>query len=90
MLYNRQTKSNQQKYIEMLRSTGALSNLFSESDAPYLVSRNVENTYCVALQADNLGRADCSADASLDGVGVGLKTFFTWKWSHLTKGSGVQ
>ncbi|MDF9652909.1 NgoFVII family restriction endonuclease [Bacillus cereus] len=75
MLYNRQTKSNQQKYIEMLRSTGALSNLFSESDAPYLVSRNVENTYCVALQADNLGRADCSADASLDGVGVGLKTF---------------
>ncbi|EJR59532.1 restriction endonuclease PLD domain-containing protein [Bacillus toyonensis] len=75
MLYKRQPQSNQTTYIQMLQSTGALSNLFSESTAPYLVSRNVENTYCEAFQADNLGRSDCSADAALDGVGIGLKTF---------------
>lgn len=59
----------------MLMSAGALSNLFSDSNVPYIVSRNVENAYCEAFDAINLGRSDCSADASLNGIGVGLKTF---------------
>lgn len=59
----------------MLMSAGALSNLFSDSNVPYIVSRNVENAYCEAFNAINLGRSDCSADASLNGIGVGLKTF---------------
>jgi len=75
MLFNNQPSSNQTAYQQMLKLTGALSNLFSESDSPYLVSRNVENAFCEAFGAENLGRADCSADASLQGVGVGIKTF---------------
>lgn len=62
-------------YLKMLRNTGALSRLFSESDSPYLVSRSVENIYCEAFHAENLGRSDCSADAKYKNVGIGLKTF---------------
>ncbi|UOO43815.1 NgoFVII family restriction endonuclease (plasmid) [Priestia megaterium] len=75
MLITKQTRDKQLTYYRMLKSTGSLSKLFSESLSPYLVSRNVENAYCEAFEADNLGRADCSADAALQGVGVGIKTF---------------
>lgn len=62
-------------YSKMLRNTGSLSRLFSESDCPYLVSRSVENIYCEAFDAENLGRSDCSADAKYKNIGIGLKTF---------------
>lgn len=67
-------------YKEMLENTGALSKLFSESDCPYLVSRSTENIYCEGLQAENLSRSDCTADAKLidskrGNIGVGIKTF---------------
>lgn len=62
-------------YKQYLKNTAAISGLFSESDSPYLVSRNVENMYCLAFDADNLGRADCSADARWGNMGIGLKTF---------------
>ncbi|WEA38578.1 restriction endonuclease PLD domain-containing protein [Lysinibacillus fusiformis] len=62
-------------YSKMLRNTGSLSRLFSESESPYLVSRSVENIYCEAFDAENLGRSDCSADAKYKNVGIGLKTF---------------
>lgn len=75
MLLNVQSTSNQNTYIQMLKSAGSLSRLFSESESPFLVSRNVENAFCESLGAINLGRDDCSADASLNGVGVGIKTF---------------
>jgi NgoFVII restriction endonuclease len=75
MLFDKQPAANQTVYKQMLKLTGALSNLFSESDSPYLVSRSVENAFCEAFGAENLGRADCSADASLQGIGVGIKTF---------------
>ncbi|MBM7620195.1 hypothetical protein JOC95_002048 [Bacillus tianshenii] len=75
MLFNLQPNEDCQSYKKMLMSAGALSNLFSNNDTPYLVSRNVENAYCEAFGADNLGRSDCSADAALDGVGIGIKTF---------------
>lgn len=75
MLYPTHTQQQQELYHQMLASTGALSNLFSDNDSPFLVSRNVENIYCESFDANNLGRADCSADASLNGIGIGIKTF---------------
>lgn len=62
-------------YEKLLQYTGALSNLFSDSDSPYMASRSVENIYCLAFSADNLGRSDCSADARYRRTGVGIKTF---------------
>jgi hypothetical protein len=75
MLFIEQPIKNRELYKQMLMSAGALSNLFSDNESPYIVSRNVENAYCEAFGADNLGRSDCSADAALNGVGIGLKTF---------------
>ncbi|MEZ2322816.1 NgoFVII family restriction endonuclease [Bacillus tropicus] len=85
MLFNKQAIENQNLYKQMLKSAGALSNLFSDNSSPYIVSRNVENAYCEAFGADNLGRSDCSADASLDGIGVGLKTFIHGNGKTLQK-----
>lgn len=85
MLINKQPTSNQEAYVQMLKSAGALSKLFSESNAPFLVSRNTENAFCEAFGADNLGRADCSADAFLDGIGVGIKTFLHLNGKTLQK-----
>ena len=59
----------------MLALVGQLSNLFSESDCPYLSYRAHENIFCRFLGAENLARSDCSADAKKDKVGVGLKTW---------------
>lgn len=85
MLLNNQSASNQESYLQMLKSAGSISKLFSDSDAPYLVSRNVENAFCEAFGATNLGRADCSADASLNGIGVGIKTFLHGNGKTLQK-----
>jgi hypothetical protein len=85
MLYTKQHERKQNLYKQMLNSAGALSNLFSESKSPYLVSRNVENAFCEAFGAENLGRADCSADASLGKVGVGIKTFLHGNGNTLQK-----
>lgn len=63
------------EYKKMLANTGALSRLFSESAAPYLVSRSTENIYCEAFNAENLSRSDCTADAKYNEVGIGIKTF---------------
>ena len=59
----------------MLTLIGQLSNLFSESDCPYLSYRAHENVFCKFLEAENLARSDCSADAKKDRIGVGLKTW---------------
>lgn len=59
----------------MLKIMGQLSNLFSESDCPYLAYRAHENIFCKYLEAENLARSDCSADAKKDGIGIGLKTW---------------
>ena len=75
MFYDKQPVSNQQEYKQMLIIMGQLSNLFSESDCPYLAYRAHENIFCRYLEADNLARSDCSADAKKDGVGIGLKTW---------------
>ncbi len=64
-----------EKYYELLKIVGGLSNLFSESTVPYLYYRAAENIFCKAFGADNLSRSDCSADARKDFLGIGLKTF---------------
>lgn len=62
-------------YRIYLKSVGMLSGLSSQSDAPYINSRVAENVFCLATGSENLSRADCSADAKMDDIGIGIKTF---------------
>lgn len=62
-------------YIELLKVTGALSNLFADSSNPFLYYRAMENIFCKAFEAENLSRSDVSADAKKGNIGIGLKTF---------------
>ena len=75
MFYEKQPVTNRKNYKRMLTLIGQLSNLFSESDCPYLSYRAHENVFCKFLEAENLARSDCSADAKKDKIGVGLKTW---------------
>lgn len=63
------------KYYSMLGLIGSLSNLFSDSEVPYLYYRIAERLYCNVFKASNYTRSDIAIDASLKGIGVGLKTF---------------
>lgn len=85
MFLELQEKDRQKIYAEMLKSIGALSRLFSESSTPYLAYRVVENIFCMAFQADNLSRSDCSADAAKNGIGFGIKTFLNGNGRTLQK-----
>ena len=69
-------------YNQMLEMMGSLSNLFSDSDKPFLVSRATENLFCRCLGAENLSRGDVTADAKKGAIGVGIKT---WIGSNLQK-----
>lgn len=71
-------------YTDLLKTIGALSNLFSESNTPYLDYRVVENIFCKSFKATNLARFDCSADAKKDDIGIGIKTFL-----HKTKNQKI-
>lgn len=71
----KQDRLHQTEYINLLKVMGSLSNLFSDSNSPYLYYRDHENLFCEAFEAKNLSRGDVSYDAIKDGVGVGLKTF---------------
>lgn len=75
MFINRQNKSNIEYYEKMLKVIGSLSRLFSESNEPYIQYRITENLFCKSFLAENLSRTDCSADASKDKLGIGIKTF---------------
>lgn len=75
MFFNFQDKELQNKYFELLKIVGSLSNLFAESNVPYLYYRAAENIFCKSFNADNLSRSDCSADARKSNIGIGLKTF---------------
>lgn len=75
MFYDKQPEKNKEEYKEMLKLVGELSRLFSESECPYLAYRAHENIFCKYLEAENLARSDCSADAKKDIIGIGLKTW---------------
>ena len=73
--YINQEKEKQDLYIELLEVTGSLSNLFAESNSPFIYYRAMENIFCKVFDADDYSRSDISVDAGKDGVGIGLKTF---------------
>ena len=75
MFYDKQPERNREEYKEMLKIVGELSRLFSESECPYLAYRAHENIFCKYLEAENLARSDCSADAKKEVIGIGLKTW---------------
>lgn len=75
MFLDSQPKDQVKYYERLLKATGSLSNLFSESPEPYLAYRAVENLFCKAFDAENLSRSDASADASKNRIGFGIKTF---------------
>ncbi len=75
MFYNNQPINQRNNYKRMLSIMGNLTRIFSESDCPYLPYRAHENIFCKFLNAENLARLDCSADAKKGGIGIGLKTW---------------
>lgn len=75
MFLESQDKNQIEYYREMLKVVGSLSRLFSESSEPYIQYRVAENLFCKAFDAENLSRTDCSADASKNRLGIGIKTF---------------
>ncbi|MBN3407953.1 NgoFVII family restriction endonuclease [Clostridium botulinum] len=85
MFSNIQSKKELENYKNMLKATGAISNLFSDSSSPYLGYRAVENIFCKAFNAENLSRSDCSADASKEKIGIGIKTFLNLNGKTLQK-----
>lgn len=79
------SKDDTKRYVELLQVVWSLSNLFSDNTIPYLYYRIAENIFCKAFSADNLSRSDCTADASLNKIWYGLKTFHHKKWKTLEK-----
>ncbi len=79
------TKKEYEYYQKILKILGSLTNLFSESKVPYLNYRITENLFCKAFTAKNLSRSDVSADASLNNVGIGIKTFVNGNGKSLQK-----
>lgn len=77
MFYEFQPEERKNSYKKSLRIIGELSRLFSDNSAPYLPYRIQENLFCKCFNASNLARQDLSADASFEGVGIGLKTWVT-------------
>lgn len=75
MFYDKQPSNQRENYKKMLKIIGSLSNLFSESDKPFLYYRCHENIFCKYFEARNLSREDCSADAQKVTTGIGLKTW---------------
>ncbi|MCK4635401.1 MAG: NgoFVII family restriction endonuclease [Candidatus Moranbacteria bacterium] len=75
MFFDLQNNKQKEEYQNFLRITGCLSNLFSDSNVPYLYYRVAEKVFCRAFEAEDLSRSDVSADAKKEKLGIGLKTF---------------
>lgn len=75
MFYQKQPIIQKENYKRMLSIIGSLTELFSESDCPYIPYRAHENIFCRYFEAENLARLDCSADAKKEHIGIGLKTW---------------
>ena len=82
MLNNQITAEQIKSYKNMLRILGELSKLFNDGSKPFLYYRCHENVFCKYLNAENLAREDCSVDAKIGSMGVGLKT---WVGNDLQK-----
>lgn len=75
MFYQKQPVIQRENYKKMLSIVGSLTELFSESECPYIPYRAHENIFCRYFEAENLARLDCSADAKKGKIGIGLKTW---------------
>ena len=76
------SEKERENYIKYLGIMGSLSRFFSENPSPYLDSRICENLFCKCLNAENLARKDCTADAKKGDIGIGIKT---WMGGNLQK-----
>lgn len=74
-MYETFSDAQKEKYRQTLKSLAALSNLFASSQIPFLDYRVAENVFCESFDAQNLARYCNSADAMINGVGVGIKTW---------------
>lgn len=74
-LWEFQSDEQKEDYINLLKVFGSMTNLFSDSNSPYLNYRIHENLFCEIFEAKNLARGDISFDATKGKVGIGLKTF---------------
>lgn len=72
--YRKEIKNNSD-YLRFLSLMGSLSNLFAESDIPFIHYRVTENLFCKCFGAENLARFDDSYDAKKWDAGIGIKTF---------------
>ena len=54
MFFNAQEKYQKDEYEKFLKIVGSLSNLFSESQIPYLYYRVAEKIFCKAFDAEDL------------------------------------
>lgn len=66
---------NNSEYLRFLSLMGGLSNLFAESDIPFIHYRVTELLFCKCFEAENLARFDDSYDAKKWDAGIGIKTF---------------
>ena len=66
---------NNTEYFKLLELMARLSNLYSDSQIPFLHYRVTENLFCKYYKAENLSRTDTAYDAKKDFFGIGIKTF---------------
>lgn len=85
MFLQNQSEQQKKEYQNFLKIAGSLSNLFSDSPAPYLYYRIAEKIFCRAFKAEDLSRSDVSADAKKKDLGIGLKTFLSGNYKTFQK-----
>ena len=78
MFFESQSEKQKQEYQDFLKIAWCLSNLFSDSNVPYLYYRVAEKLFCRSFNAEDLSRSDVSADAKKGSLWIGLKTFLSW------------
>lgn len=66
---------NNGRYHSMLALMASLSNLYSDSNIPFLHYRIAENLFCKYFNAINISRTDTAYDAKWNDIGIGIKTF---------------
>ncbi|MGV8149932.1 MAG: hypothetical protein ACLKAL_10910 [Alkaliphilus sp.] len=85
MFIDKQDAKSISTYTDTIIAISALSKLFSDSHSPYIGYRVAENIFCNSFQAENLARADCSADAKKNACGIAIKTFLNSNGKSLQK-----
>ena len=85
MFFDHQIQNQRQEYLSFLKTVGGLSNLFSDSNVPYLYYRIAEKIFCRAFNAEDLSRSDVSVDAKKGSLGIWLKTFLAGNGRTLQK-----